>query len=56
MLLGVKVQARPVGLKVEVRLTFPVKPLTGVTVIVELSAAADNTLIVVELADRVKSG
>jgi len=56
MLLGVKVQARPVGLKVEVRLTFPVKPLTGVTVIVKLPTASANTLTLVELAATVKSG
>jgi len=50
-LLGVSEQVRPVvGETDEVRVTVPVKPLTGVTVIVEVPAAPALTVTLVGLA------
>ena len=55
MLDGVRVHVRPVGDTELVRVTVPVKPLTGVTVMVEVAAAPTFTLSVVGLAVTVKS-
>jgi hypothetical protein len=55
-LVGVRVQAIPVlGLLLDVKLTIPLKPLRPVTVIVEVPATPAFTMIVVGLADMVKS-
>ena len=49
-------QVSPVaGLMVEVRLTKPANPLTGVTVIVEVPEAPASTVTLVGLAAIVKS-
>jgi len=44
------VQVRPAGETVEVKATVPVKPFTGVTVIVEVAAAPALAAILVGLA------
>lgn len=55
-LVGVRVHVSPVvGLMVEVRLTMPAKPLTAVTVIVEVPGVPTFTLTLVGLAAIVKS-
>lgn len=55
-LVGVRVQVSPVaGLTVEVRLTTPGKPLTAVTVIVEVPGVPTLTATLVGLAKIVKS-
>jgi len=53
-LVGVSEQVRPVGEADEVNVTVPVKPLTGVTVIVEVPAAPALTVTLVGLAVTVK--
>ena len=55
MLLGVRVQVNPVGETELVRVTVPVKPWTGATVIVEVAAAPAKELMLVGLAVTVKS-
>jgi hypothetical protein len=55
-LVGVRVQAIPVlGLMLDVKLTIPLKPLRAVTVMVEVPAAPAFTVMVVGLAEMVKS-
>ena len=55
-LVGVRVHVRPVlGEIVEVRLTTPAKPLTAVTVIVEVPGLPTFTATLVGLAAMVKS-
>lgn len=54
MVTGVKVQFRPAG-DDEVKVTVPVKPLTGETVRVELARVPALTPTAVGLADTVKS-
>src|SRR6266516_5343550 len=56
MLDGVSVHVRPAGATVLVRVTVPVKPLTGATVMVEVAATPTFTLALVGLAVTVKSG
>ena len=57
MLAGLRVAVRPVdGLTVAVRLTVPVNPLTGVTLIVDAPDELVESVILVGLADMVKSG
>ena len=57
MLVGPRVAVRPVdGLTVAARLTLPVKPLTGVTLIVTVPVALVETVMDVGLAVIVKSG
>ena len=48
-------QVRPAGETVEVNATVPVKPFTGVTVIVEVAAAPELAAILVGLAVTVSS-
>ncbi len=55
MLDGVRVQVRPAGDIVEVRATVPVNPFTGATVIVEMALAPARALMLVGLAETVKS-
>jgi len=55
MLVGLSEHARPEGETVDVRVTVPVKPLTGVTVTVEVPVAPELMLTVVGLAVTVKS-
>ncbi len=55
MLDGVRVQVRPAGATDDVSATVPVKPLTGATVIVDAPAPFTFIVIVVGLADIVKS-
>jgi len=55
MLVEVRVHDRLVELVVTARVTVPVNPLTGATVIVEVPAALTFTLTLVELAVTVKS-
>jgi hypothetical protein len=55
MLLGVRVQVRPVGDTDDVSATVPVKPLTGETVIVEVPATPALTVTLVGDALTVKS-
>lgn len=56
MLVGLSVHvAPPDGETEEVKLTVPVKPFTGATVIVEVTVDPEVELIVVGLADTVKS-
>ena len=54
-LLGVRVHVRPDGDTVEVRVTVPVNPLIGATVIVEVAAVPTVVVTAVGLADIVKS-
>src|SRR5256884_9419000 len=56
MLDGVSVHARPAGDTALVRVTVPVKPLTGATVMVDVTATPTFTLTLVGLAVTVKSG
>jgi len=57
MLLGVRVQVRPVaGTMDDVRVTVPVNPLTGATVMVEVPAAPAMIVTAVGLAVTVKLG
>lgn len=56
MLLGVRVQVRPAGETELVRVTVPVKPFTGATVIVEVPETPALTVTLVGLAVTVKSG
>jgi len=56
MLAGVRVQVKPLeGEMEEVRATVPVKPFTGVTVIVEVPAVPAVVVTDVGLAVTVKS-
>lgn len=55
MLLGVRVQVNPEGDTDDVRATVPVKPSTGVTVIVEVAAVPAVVVTAVGLAVTVKS-
>jgi len=56
-LAGVTVQLRPVeGETLSARLTVPLKPLIGVTVMVEVPEAPTKRLTEVGLEDIVKSG
>lgn len=56
-LVGVRVQVKPVaGETDDVKVTVPVKPLTGVTVIVDVPAAPARTVTLVGLAVTVKVG
>ena len=50
MLVGLRVQVRPAGDTAEVRATVPVKPFTGVTVIVEVADAPEFAAMLVGLA------
>jgi hypothetical protein len=56
MLEGVRVHVRPAGDTVLVRVTVPVNPFTGATVMVEVAATPTFTLALVGLAVTVKSG
>ncbi len=56
MLDGVRVQVNPAGETVEVKVTVPVKPLIGATVMVEVPAAPARTVTDVGLAVTEKSG
>ena len=57
MLVGLRVAVRPVdGLTVAVRLTVPLNPLTGVTLIVDVPDELVETVRLVGLAVIVKSG
>ena len=49
-LVGLRVQVRPAGDTAEVRATVPVKPFTGVTVIVEVADAPEFAAMLVGLA------
>ena len=55
MLLGVNVHANPAGETVLVRVTVPVNPFTGATVMVDVAAVPTVVVTVVGLADTVKS-
>jgi hypothetical protein len=56
MLVGVSVHVSPVaGEMLVVRLTVPVKPFTGITVIVDVAAAPGVVLTIVGLANIWKS-
>jgi hypothetical protein len=56
MLVGVRVHVRPVaGEMLVVRLTMPVKPLTGMTLIVDVPATPGVVLTIVGLANIWKS-
>jgi hypothetical protein len=55
MLVGDRVQVRPVGETEEVRATVPVNPWRGATVIVEVAAAFASAVTLVGLAVTVKS-
>ena len=55
MLDGVRVHVKPAGETDEVNATVPVKPFCGATVIVDVAAVPTFTLMVVGLADTVKS-
>ena len=55
MLLGVRVQVRPAGATVEVRVTVPVKPFRGATVIVEEAETPAREVTLVGAAVTVKS-
>jgi len=55
-LVGVRVQVKPVvGLMLEVRLTAPAKPSSGVTVMMEVPEAPARTVALMGLAAIVKS-
>ena len=56
MLVELRVQTRLVELVVTTRVTVPVKPLRGLTVIVEVAVAPALTLTLVGLAVIWKSG
>jgi hypothetical protein len=49
-LVGLRVHVRPAGETVEARATVPVKPLTGVTVIIDVAVAPATALTLVGLA------
>ncbi len=55
MLVGLRVHVKPAGETVEVRVTGPVKPFTGATVIVEMPLDPVLMETVVGLAATVKS-
>ena len=55
MLDGVSVHARPAGDTALVRVTVPVKPLTGATVMVEVAAVLTVVVTAVGATDSVKS-
>jgi len=54
-LVGLRVHVKPAGETAEVRVTVPVKPFTGATVIVEMPVDPVLTVTVVGLAVTVKS-
>ena len=54
-LVGLNAQVRPAGAEASVRVTVPVKPLTGATVIVEVADVPTLTVTLVGLAFTVKS-
>jgi len=56
MLEGLRVHVRPAGDTAEVRVTVPVNPLSGATVIVEVPVAPALTVTLVGLAEIAKSG
>ena len=56
MLDGVRVQVNPAGETADVRVTVPVNPLIGATVMVEVPAAPARTVTVVGDAVTEKSG
>jgi len=56
MLVGLRVQLRPAGETADVRVTVPVNPLTGATVMVEVPVAPARIATLVGLAVTVKSG
>ncbi len=55
MLLGVRVHVRPAGATEEVKVTVPVKPWRGATVIVEVAAVPAVVVTLVGLAVTEKS-
>ncbi len=55
MLVGERVHVRPAGETVDVRVTVPVKPFSGATVIVEIAAIPTLTEALVGLAVTLKS-
>ncbi len=55
ILVGLSVQVRPAGETVDVRVTVPVNPFRGVTVIVEAAEAPARTVTLVGLAVTWKS-
>ena len=55
MLVGLRVQVKPVGETEEVRATVPVNPLTGATVIVDVAEVPTVVVTAVGLAATVKS-
>lgn len=55
MLDGVRVQVKPAGETEDVRVTLPVNPFTGATVIVEVTAVPEFVDTLVGLAVTVKS-
>ena len=55
MLVGVSVQVRPAGDTALVRVTVPVNPLTGATVIVEVAAVPTVVVTAVGAAVTLKS-
>ncbi len=55
MLVGERVHVRPAGETVDVRVTVPVKPFSGATVIVEVAAIPTLTEALVGLAVTLKS-
>ena len=56
MLAGVRVQVRPAGATVEVRVTVPVNPFRGATVIVEEAETPAREVTLVGAAVTEKSG
>jgi len=55
-LIGVRLQVRPVaGLMLDAKLTIPLKPLSAVTVMVEVPETPALAVTVVGLAEMVKS-
>ena len=55
MLVGVRVQVSPAGETVDVNATVPVNPLTGATVMVDVTAVPEFVDTLVGLAVTVKS-
>ena len=55
ILVGLRVQLRPAGETVEVRATVPVNPLRGATVMVDVPEPPAGKLMLVGLAEIVKS-
>ena len=55
MLVALRVHVNPAGVTAEVRVTVPVKPFTGATVIVEVPVAPERIVTLVGLAVTEKS-